>query len=341
MIRVPGTATTDAGLSSLKDLTQLRILDLSHTQVTNAGLVNLQKLMNLETLYLGVTDVTVPGLEIVLQRPASTLFLGSERRKYWGGAFEESRPARGAANQSVQTWTMRGLASQRAFQAAAAEPLSYGSDGGRFGSRCVGTDHLARPSLDAHHRCQLRTCSDCHSSSLLNLDGTGITDAGLVHLHGLSKLKNLILTRTKVTGGGIEALRSSLVGCVIAADPVAVAPPPKVEKGGQLCRHSLGTPHFIRGDWKVENGELVQSSLGAWGDCPILVFGDNSLSSYNLTLDFKKTDGDDLIGAGFHWHGHDHFQLFALGAHQRFAELDSVAQRPNHMGGRPVEALRR
>jgi len=327
VIRVPGTATTDAGLSSLKDLTQLRILDLSHTQVTNAGLVNLQKLTNLETLYLGVTHVTGAGLaDLEHLTGLRQLYFWDQNVGNTGVAHLKNLAQLEVLELVGANVDDEGLAHLKGLSKLRRLSLYHT---GVTGSCFADPGALAQITWLDLHWTRITDANLAHLQRLpqlefLNLDGTGITDAGLVHLHGLSKLKNLILTRTKVTGGGIEALRSSLVGCVIAADPVAVAPPPKVEKGGQSRRHSLGTPHFIRGDWKVENGELVQSSLGAWGDCPILVFGDNSLSSYNLTLDFKKTDGDDLIGAGFHWHGHDHFQLFALGAHQRFAELDSA-----------------
>ncbi len=42
------------------------------------------------------------------------------------------------------------------------------------------------------------------------LDATQLTDAGLAQLKGLSTLKNLSLTKTKVTSSGVEALRKAL-----------------------------------------------------------------------------------------------------------------------------------
>ena len=44
----------------------------------------------------------------------------------------------------------------------------------------------------------------------LRLDGTPITDAGLVHLRGLKQLETLSLEKTKVTPEGIKRLRTAL-----------------------------------------------------------------------------------------------------------------------------------
>ena len=47
------------------------------------------------------------------------------------------------------------------------------------------------------------------NSILLNLRSTRITDAGLEHLKGLTKLQWLILQDTKVTDAGLEHLKGS------------------------------------------------------------------------------------------------------------------------------------
>ena len=49
----------------------------------------------------------------------------------------------------------------------------------------------------------------------LNLDGTKITDAGLVHLKGLTSLETLSLNRTKVTDTGVAELQKALPDCKI------------------------------------------------------------------------------------------------------------------------------
>ena len=52
-------------------------------------------------------------------------------------------------------------------------------------------------------------------TSLVNLylSDTGVTDAGLVHLAKLGKLRNLHLNRTKVTLAGVETLVQALPNC--------------------------------------------------------------------------------------------------------------------------------
>ena len=50
----------------------------------------------------------------------------------------------------------------------------------------------------------------------VNLEHTGVTDAGLVHLEGLAQLQSLYLRNTNVTDPGIEKLRQALPNCKIS-----------------------------------------------------------------------------------------------------------------------------
>ena len=50
---------------------------------------------------------------------------------------------------------------------------------------------------------------------ILGLDDTKVTDAGLVHLKGLTKLEVLVLRRTKVTPAGVKQLQQALPNCKI------------------------------------------------------------------------------------------------------------------------------
>ena len=49
----------------------------------------------------------------------------------------------------------------------------------------------------------------------LHLEGTQITDAGLVHLKGMTNLHGLNLRETKVTDAGVAALQKVLPNCKI------------------------------------------------------------------------------------------------------------------------------
>jgi hypothetical protein len=48
---------------------------------------------------------------------------------------------------------------------------------------------------------------------LINLNGSGVTDAGLEQLKGISNLQRLRLSDTKITDAGVAALTRSLPKC--------------------------------------------------------------------------------------------------------------------------------
>ena len=53
----------------------------------------------------------------------------------------------------------------------------------------------------------------------LELDGTQVTDVGLVHLQRLTRLKLLGLVGTQVTDDGVIKLQQALPNCVISHHP--------------------------------------------------------------------------------------------------------------------------
>jgi hypothetical protein len=61
--------------------------------------------------------------------------------------------------------------------------------------------------------------------------GTAVTDAGLDHLKGLPKLRNLYVWQTKVTQAGVDRLKQALpqVQIVTGWDTAAKAEAPKTE----------------------------------------------------------------------------------------------------------------
>ena len=64
------TPVTDAGLKTLAQFSNLRVLDLSHTAITSAGLGALAELPKLETLNLTATVVDSTGLGLLRKRPS-------------------------------------------------------------------------------------------------------------------------------------------------------------------------------------------------------------------------------------------------------------------------------
>ena len=66
---------TDAGLEHLNELTNLRTLLLSVTQVTDGGLMRLKGLTKLQRLYLNDTQVTDAGVnDLKRALPNLTIF---------------------------------------------------------------------------------------------------------------------------------------------------------------------------------------------------------------------------------------------------------------------------
>lgn len=71
------------------------------------------------------------------------------------------------------------------------------------------------------------------------------------------------------------------------------------------------TPFLARGDWRIENGELVQANLGGGQFGPALVLGDETLSTYDLVVDVKKTGAtgrENSVGICFHWLGPEQYR---------------------------------
>jgi serine/threonine protein kinase/formylglycine-generating enzyme required for sulfatase activity len=71
-------------------------------------------------------------------------------------------------------------------------------------------------------------------------------------------------------------------------------------------------PFLVRGEWKIENDELVQPTLAAVDMQPLLVFGEADLSNYDLSLQVRKTGGSDSMGVMFHWLGPGYFRRYLL-----------------------------
>jgi formylglycine-generating enzyme required for sulfatase activity/serine/threonine protein kinase len=99
--------------------------------------------------------------------------------------------------------------------------------------------------------------------------------------------------------------------------PADVAPsPPGVEQQPSVAPTDskiFGRPFLVRGEWRIENGELVQPTLAAGDESfPLLAFGEESLSNYDLTLEVKKTGGRDALGIQFQWLGPGHYREFCL-----------------------------
>jgi len=79
-----------------------------------------------------------------------------------------------------------------------------------------------------------------------------------------------------------------------------------------------GRPFLVRGEWRIENDELVQPSLATGEEFyPLLAFGEETLANYDLTLEMKKTGGRNAMGVYFHWLGPGHYRQLGLEGNRR------------------------
>ena len=183
---------TDAGLVNLKGLINLQMLRLgqpflsspsSHacSKVTDAGLVHLKELINLQTLSLAHTQVTDAGL-VHLKGMSSLKELDLIHTKVSDAGLVHLKKLT-----NLQSLGLRG---------------TQITDGGMVGLAGMNLKTLEIPTqarTDAglqHSLAAIETCKD------LSLANWKISDAGLVHLKGMSSLKELDLKNTNVSAPG-------------------------------------------------------------------------------------------------------------------------------------------
>jgi serine/threonine protein kinase/Leucine-rich repeat (LRR) protein len=215
------TAITDKGLSHLKNLSELRQLDLSETKITDAGLPHLQNLKALQTLDVRKTKVTPAGIQ------ALAAALPQCRIEYDGGVIEPKAPAdpdRKAAEYVISVGGMVHVNDQDRYIKAVAE---LPKDPFRLTCVLLENKQVTDAGLAVFKDCKnltqihvsntamsdvgLANFKGCTNLNLITLSGTKITDAGLAHLNGFNKLTALTLNITQVTDAGLAQLKDCKV----------------------------------------------------------------------------------------------------------------------------------
>jgi hypothetical protein len=205
-LRLKGMAITDAGLEQLSGLTSLRELRLEATSLTGTGFRHLGNLHELETLATGYgTPISDEGLAAIPPLPNLSYFVANTGNMSDEGLRHLTR--------------LQGLEMLR---------LHWGKLTGE------GFRHLTElPKLrvvDADHGQLTNDClahlGKIPSLQKLRLDANEkLSDAGLVHLHGLSNLQALSVRETAVTEAGVKAFQAKLPACSVSWDvPVAREP---------------------------------------------------------------------------------------------------------------------
>jgi len=237
MVRLTDTQVTDAGLTRLKKLTDLRVLFLEGPQVTDASLEHLTELTNLNRLSLHNTLVTGEGIG-KFRQALPELTISSD----WTHSVpmpEVSPQEKAKLKQPYpdQEEAIGELIRLGGGFSEDGEALSFGL----FGSRVddAGMEHLkGLTNLRSLYLCtnqvtdagmehlkglrNLRTLDlgvwqvtdaglEClqglRNIETLGLAGTQVTDTGLEHLKGMTELKFLDLRTTRVTDAGLEHLK--------------------------------------------------------------------------------------------------------------------------------------
>ena len=220
LLNLERTGVTEAGLKELKDLKNLQTLSLSNAQVTVSGLKELKDLKNLKTLSVpGLTDGALRSLrEVGLLHALDCA--GAEGGKRPAGADDVillylTGPVTDAGLKelkdlkNLQTLTLNnavtdaGLKELKGLSKLRTLHLGVTDDGALRSLREVGLLHVL---IQAQAEGGKRPAS-ADDVILLNLQSTGVTEAGLKELKDLKNLQTLSLSRAQVTVDGLKELK--------------------------------------------------------------------------------------------------------------------------------------
>ncbi len=181
----PSQKFGDPGLAHLAGLTGLRLLDLQNTKVTDAGLGHLKGMVNLEVLFLRNTKITGSGLASVAGM-ANLTQLYLEATKFQDGGLAH----------------LKGLNKLRVFNLVGTEVTDAGFE---HLAALTGLEDLQIGKLPGLKGPGLKHLKKLTRIKYLNLRGTGITDEGLAHIKELNHLEDLTLP-IQITDAGITHL---------------------------------------------------------------------------------------------------------------------------------------
>jgi formylglycine-generating enzyme required for sulfatase activity len=268
-LQLGATPLGDAGLEQLNGLTRLRALHLRDTRVTDAGLVHLKGLTDLEFLGLDFTPITGSGFV----------------------HLKELRNLESLSLWSCQQFTGAGLEHLNSLKVLSLDGTKVNDAG------LVNVNGLTRLVTLALRSTPVTDAGLAHLKGLTNLadlplDFTQVSDAGLVHLKACTKLARLYLKKTKVTAGGIADLRKALSECRIEWDGGVAGPGAEAPNGaGKLppaFTNGLGMEFVL-----VPKGKSwLGGGGGKPGDREVQIAQDFYLGKYQVTQeDWAKVTG--------------------------------------------------
>ncbi len=205
------TKVTDADLALLKQLPDLQLLRLAVTGVTGDGLEHLKGLKKLDFLVLERTKITDKSLARLKVIPSlQTLDLGGTSVGDEGVAHLKSLDRLVFLNLSMTKVTDAGIAHLKDLKQLEELGLLIAA---QIRSNFSESHDSRRTSVCGPFSAISANWAAVRNLTLFaqrSVSFTKITDAGLLHLRGMSSLKSLDLSSTKVTAKGIKALQDSL-----------------------------------------------------------------------------------------------------------------------------------
>ena len=210
LLDLSDTQVDDSGLRFLEKLPSLQELYLNGTGITDAGLESLEGLRSLQVLHLSGTKLTDAGLEH-LERltELQELVLGMTGVTDAGLKHLEK-----LTNLRVLGLAMEGLEGsglEHLTGLSKLEVLDLGTNPLQ-GGRLEHLKRLTKLQLLRLHETGVTDVDLEHLARLTNLRflglmSTKVTDAGLAHLEGLTNLRSLQLSVTRIRGGGLKHLK--------------------------------------------------------------------------------------------------------------------------------------
>jgi endonuclease YncB( thermonuclease family) len=288
---------TEAGLGQLKNLPNLRSVDLGSQGVTDGGLKHLATLRQLEELNINWSKVS-PAAVLALVQDRSNM----RRLEIGGVPFRDEDLAKLKNLTELRTLSLRGtlvtdkgMEHLKPFGKLQRLSLMSTSVGDAGLERLAGLTNLEDLDLD---RTKITDAGLAKIKNLRNLRRlqfahTAITDPGLEHLENLSSLKTLNTNGTKITKDGLDRLRKRL--------PQLDGGTPKERQG-----HESGPLKKIASKVEVVNAHMLRFEDGAeiemngGMDAPELeqkgVIGDSVYPCGKEAAEFlKKLIGDQSV----------------------------------------------
>jgi Leucine-rich repeat (LRR) protein len=192
----------DGDLGALGALKRPSELSLTGTQVTDAGLVHLKGWSGLQRLVLDGLPITDAGLVALKDLPALT-DLSLRRTQVSDAGLASLKELKKLRRLVLDGTALRGL--------GLANNLKELTELTELRLGCATLTDLAAKQFG-----ELKALKRLER---LSLAGSSIGDETLKHLHGLTGLRELDLTGTKVSAEGIAAAKKALPGCKITSDP--------------------------------------------------------------------------------------------------------------------------